>query len=122
VLELHPALRPRAYVNAAVDGTGVEIGSCDALDEGDELTWTALLLRGETTAIQAIVQAIDPRAVCEPVKPHKQARAAWSVRIEENAPGAGDSDEVRVTSFSKGAEFVFEPKEGMTTGPAKQAE
>ena len=122
VLELHPALRPRAYVNAVVEGTGVEIGPCDSLDEGDELTWTALLLRGETAAIRSIAQAIDPQATCEPVKPHKQARAAWSVGIDENAPGADDADEVRVTSFSKGAEFVFKPKEGMSTAPAKRAE
>jgi hypothetical protein len=122
VLELHPSLRPRAYVNAVVGGDRVEIGPCDALDEGDELTWTALLLRGETAAIRSIAQAIDPHATCEPVRPHKQARAAWSVRIEKKGPGADDSDEVRVTSFSKGAEFVFQPKEGMSTAPAKKAE
>jgi hypothetical protein len=122
VLELHPALRPRAYMNAMVTGTTVEIGPCDALSEGDELTWAALLLRGESAALQAIVQAIDPRATCEPAEPSKQARAAWFVRIEENAPRAEDSDEVRVTSFSKGVEFVFRRKEGSSTGPAKQAE
>jgi len=122
VLELHPALRPRAYVNATVDGPVVEIGASDALAEGDELTWPALLLRGETAALDAIVQAIDPRATCRRSKNSQQASAAWFVRIEENALPASDSDEVRVTSFSKGVDFAFDAKEGSRTGSAKQAE
>jgi hypothetical protein len=122
VVELHPALRPRAYVNATIAETSVELGPCDALAEGDELTWPSSLARDGTPAIQAIVQAIDPRARCEANERAKQAPAAWLVRIEENAPRAEDSDEVRVTSFSKGADFVFQPKEGMTLAPAKQAE
>jgi hypothetical protein len=122
VLELHPALRPRAYVGATIDGVVVELGPCDALDEGDEWTWPALLVRGEAAPIQAIAQAIDSRATADPTKAGKQARAGWLVRIAENAPRADESDEVRVTSFSKGADFVFRRKEGMTTAPAKQAE
>jgi len=122
VLELHPALRPRAYVDATIDGATVGLGPCDALEEGDELTWAGLLVRGQTAAMQAIAQAIEPRATVEPTKLGKQARAGWLVRIEENASRADDSDEVRVTSFSKGADFVFRWKEGMTTAPAKQAE
>jgi hypothetical protein len=108
VLALHPALRPRAYVDATIDGAAVAIGPCDALDEGDDLTWPALLVRDGTPALDAIVQAIAPKARCVPAENFEQARAAWFVRIEENAPPAQDSDEVQVTSFSKGADFVFD--------------
>jgi hypothetical protein len=122
ILELHPAFRPRAYVNATIDGPTIVLGPCDGLAEGDELTWPALLLREGTPALQAMVQAVDGNAVCSRESPGRHVGAAWFVRIAENGPGAPDSDEVRVTSFSKGAAFEFANKEGSRTAPAKQAE
>ena len=122
ILELHPALRPFAYVNASLADGSVAIGPCPALDEGDELTWTALMVRGGTPVLNSIVQAVDDQAVCEQIDPKGDARAAWLVRIDENAPHATDPDEVRVTSFSKGTTFEFANRQGSTTVPAKQAE
>ena len=122
VLELHPALRPFAYVNTTVAGGSIEIGPCPALDEADELTWTALMVRDGTPALNSIVQAVDDQAVCERIDPKGDARAGWIVRIDENAPHATDADEVRVTSFSKGAAFEFANRQGSATAPAKQAD
>ena len=122
VLELHPAFRPFAYVNVTVVEGRIEIGPCKALDESDELTWPALMVRDGTAVLNSIVQAIDDQAVCEQTDPTGDARAAWIVRIDENAPHATDPDEVRVTSFSKGAGFEFANRQGSDAGPAKQAE
>jgi hypothetical protein len=120
-LELHPALRPFAYVNAAVSTGEIRLGDSPALDEGDDLTWPAVLVRDGTTVLRTIVQSIDPQATCASVEPRRQARAAWIVRIDENAPHATDPDEVRVTSFSKGVAFEFANRQGSRIGPANQA-
>ena len=122
VLRLHPALRPFAYVNATVEEGRVEVGPCPALEEGDDLTWPAILVRDGTAAMQSVVQAIDPQATCQAIEPKQHAGAAWIVRIDANAPHATDPDEVRVTSFSKGVAFEFANRQGSQTGPAKQAE
>ena len=64
VLDLHPAFHPRAYVDLRVepgDEPTLTLRPCSALDEGDELTWPALLARGETGPLEAAVRAVDPR-------------------------------------------------------------
>jgi hypothetical protein len=122
VLDLHPALRPFAYVNANTESGQVEIGPSPALEEGDDLAWPAILVRDGTAAVASIVQAIDTQSVCEPIEPKERARAGWIVRIDENAPHATEPDEVRITSFSKGAAFEFANRQGSRTDPAKQAE
>ena len=109
VLELHPALRPRAYVDTVVDLVGedltVSIGPSPALEESGTETWIGLLLDGRDRALDAIVHAVDDRAACRAVDPVGGAVATWRVEIgDEVLP---EQPEVGVARFSTGAAFTF---------------
>lgn len=124
VIELHPALRPRTYVDVdvslddAADGSQillVTMRDCPALHESDGLSWPALLATGNTAAIEVLVQAVNPRARCVVASgshgPHSDGHPSpgyqWVVTIDESAEPAGESDDVLVASFSTGADFTF---------------
>ena len=106
VLDLHPAFQPREYVAASVDRDGdaviLSIGDCDALREGDDLTWPALMARGHTVAISVIAHGVDARASTERIDD-----AAWSIRVDPEAEPARMEKDVVLTSFSTGAVFEF---------------
>ena len=107
VLDAHPALLPREYVTATVERDGdavlVSIGDGDALDEGDDLTWPALLVRGHADpALEAIVHGVDRRARVERVDD-----ATWAIHVDEGADPAPISRDVTLTEFSTGAAFEF---------------
>ena len=113
VLQLLPMFHPRAYVDIRVwgdDEVTIALSPCPALDEGDELTWPALLARGETGPIEAATRAVDPTATAERIDPPRGARAAWRVRGGRDAEAFAEANEVRVASFSTGADFRFEPR------------
>ncbi|HJR19097.1 MAG TPA: hypothetical protein VJ922_05200 [Actinomycetota bacterium] len=113
VLELHPMFHPRAYVDVRAWGgeeTTIALSSCPALDEGDELTWPALLARGDAGPIEAAVRAIDPRATIDRVDPPPGALLAWRTRTDPAIEPFAEANEVGVASFSTGAEFRFEPR------------
>jgi hypothetical protein len=111
VLDVHPALRPRAYVAASVEPSAdgsvvVELAPCDGLDEGDRLTWPAVLAGDGRDAIGAIARAVDPSARVERTDPGETP--VWSVTFDptQDLPVA---EEVGVASFSTGASFAFRP-------------
>lgn len=120
VLELHPAFRPRSYVDlrvtaeangegseaAAGGGPGlrVEIGRCPAIEE-EQPSWIGLLAAGHTEPIEAIVHAIEPRARVELVEAGPVA--AWRVRFDPAASPVKPADEVELAAFSTGADFSF---------------
>ncbi|MEX2557525.1 MAG: hypothetical protein WEB06_18080 [Actinomycetota bacterium] len=112
VLDLHPMFHPRAYVDLRVE-TGEEptltLRPCPALDEGDELTWAALLARGESGPLEAAVRAVDRRAGVSRTDAPAGAVAAWKVRIDPSAEPPDEAKEVLVASFSTGATFRFAP-------------
>jgi hypothetical protein len=110
VLELHPAFRPRAYVDVSVDQgeqeerITVSLGPCDALDESVGTTWPALLVDGDTAVLDAIVTAVEPRARSRFLGASED-RLTWEVSVgDEPAP---ETPEVTLTRFSTGADFVF---------------
>ena len=106
VLDLHPAFRPREYVAASVERDGdtvlLSIDDCDALREGDDLTWPALMARGHTNAVDVIAHGVDPRAATERV-----GDASWAIRVDPDADPAPMEKDVVLTSFSTGAVFEF---------------
>jgi len=109
VLELHPAFRPSAYVSTRVDRNDDAIMfallPCDALNEGDRLTWPAILAEARNDTIAAIARAVDPRTAVERVQQGASV-SAW--RITTGAPEvAAVAEEVTVASFSTGAAFEF---------------
>ncbi len=117
LLEVHPALRPRQYVDVAVrlgSGKGADAGTValDLLDspaaaEERFTTWVTLLRDGQTRALDAIVHAVDPHARCEAVAPAPGAVRTWSV-VREEAP-LREQPEVGVARLSTGAAWAFEP-------------
>jgi hypothetical protein len=110
VLELHPALRPRAYVDTrvALDGDEVTVSlhPSPATEERAVETWVRLLVDGHGRPLDAIVHAVDPHARCEPVPAADGALASWRVVVGPDE--VGEQPEVGVARFSTGADFTFE--------------
>lgn len=111
VVALHPAFLPRAYVDLRVAvGDGVltiSIGDCPALHETSRVSWISLLADGDDTALSAIVAGVDPRARCESIPPIGDAASSWRVVFDDVA--APERNEVVLTRFSTGADWVFKP-------------
>ncbi|MFN8037729.1 MAG: hypothetical protein U0Q07_00840 [Acidimicrobiales bacterium] len=111
VVRLHPALRPRAYVDlsALVDGDHVVVAIAPgpALEERSPWSWPALLRVDDPAPLDAIVQAVDPTARCEPADV-AGAALAWTVTTGHEP--AKEPDEVMMTRFSTGADFTFETR------------
>ena len=115
VLQLHPAFHPRSYVDFSLSfgsdaSTGgqallLRLGPCAATHESGRESWITLLADGHDQALQAIVQAVNPLAQCEPTSPVAGDIAAWRVVI--GTTQATESNEVALTRFSTGAKFEF---------------
>jgi len=105
VYHLHPAFRPRSYIdwNVAVDGDAVilEIGDCPARQEEGIENWISLLIDGHDRALSAIAYEVDP---CWRVRADGIGR--WVVERHEEP--AEELTEVILTKFSTGAAFGFE--------------
>jgi hypothetical protein len=103
VLEVHPAFRPRTYVDLRVapggDGVVVTLGECEALHEELVPSW-AELLAGDPGPLAAIAQAVDATTRVEP-------RGERSWRVVTGATPADVPAEVVLTRFSTGADFTF---------------
>jgi hypothetical protein len=116
VLDLHPLLQPRAYVPALVelgaDGRSVvlRIDDGEALHEEVAPSWPALLDRS-SAPLDAIAQAVDPRARvvrgAAPSGDGTEAPLAWEIAVDLDAEPAPELAEVTLTRFSTGADFEF---------------
>jgi hypothetical protein len=104
VLDIHPAFRPRAYVNLQVardgDELAVEIGACEGVDENGGWSWPALI---DTDAVCAIVQGVDARA-----RVRATGERTWTVSCPPDGERAKERAEVALTRFSTGADFKLE--------------
>ena len=105
VFELHPAFRPRGYVDwhVALDGEVVRLrlGDCAATEEAGFHSWITLLASGRDRALGAVAGAVDPHWVVE-----ADGTREWSVR-RAGAP-AEEPAEVALTRFSTGVKFGFD--------------
>lgn len=104
VLELHPAFHPRSYIDVEIGpGPTIDLGDCAAIGDRPGRSWADVLADGTTEPLDAIVQAVDPRARCV-----KTRRSSWIVEITDEhhaVPG-----EVKLARFSTGAEFEFQTR------------
>jgi hypothetical protein len=105
VFDLHPAFRPRSYVDwqVAVDDETVRLalGDCPARAEVGLETWIGVLASGYDRALQAIATAVDP---------HWAVRTDGSDRwvVERSTEPAEELGEVVLTKFSTGVAFGFD--------------
>lgn len=110
-LDLHPAFRPRSYVDFRVDLADrltVSLGQCPARSEPDEYPWPRQMNAGPSAALDAIVQAVEPRARVLPIDAPAGRELAWEVVIGDEP--AMEAPEVLLTRFSTGADFVFQSR------------
>jgi hypothetical protein len=109
VLEVHPAFRPRSYVDLRVevgeDRVAVALGDCEALGEDVAPSWPQLLSTGGTGPLAAMAQAVDRRARVAEV-----GERSWEVVVDPAATPAPEPAEVVLTRFSTGADFTFEER------------
>ena len=61
-------------------------------------------------ALDAIAQAINPRAYSAPVAPRDGERLAWSITIDPDAEPARPSPSVELARISTGATVKFLPR------------
>jgi hypothetical protein len=113
VLQFHPAFVP-GYTRLdcelrAGDRARVWLADSDAFREGDASSWYALLGDAPHPALDAMVQAVNPRARCVPVAPPKGARLAWDVLVDGDAAPAPEPPEVGMVAASGTARFAFTP-------------
>ena len=106
VLDLHPAFRPRSYVDlrAQVDGDRVRLalGECEALREQGAPSWPQLLTAAGPEPLAAMAQGVDRRARVAAI-----GQRAWEVVVDPAAAPAEEPSEVLLTRFSTGADFAF---------------
>ncbi|MGH7894535.1 MAG: hypothetical protein ACREQL_07695 [Candidatus Binatia bacterium] len=115
VLQFHPAFVP-GYTRLGVepcsaDGARIWIDDCDALNEADRNGWLALLDAAPHPALDAMVQAVNPRARCVPTMPPGSARLAWDVVVDSGATPAVEPPEVGLVRSSRAGRFAFTARE-----------
>lgn len=111
VLQLHPAFPPE-YTRLGFELRDEDRGrfwieDCDALREEDSCSWFGLLDEKPSPALDAMVQAVNPKASCVPVKPPGRARLAWEVVVDPSAEPAREPPEVAIVRFSGASRFQF---------------
>jgi hypothetical protein len=106
VLALHPALLPYAYVRCEVDGADrptVRVGRDTGA--GTDGAWPTMLDADHLGPLNAIVRAVDARLRCEAVS---DRGGELTVEVVSDGTEAPEAEEVVLTRFSTGTDFVFE--------------
>jgi hypothetical protein len=112
LLQLHPAFvdgYAPVRVEAVDAGRGrfwIEDG--DAFREEAPQSWFALLSAAPQRALDAMVQAVNPRARCLPAAAPAGARLAWDVVIDPTAAPAPEPAEVALVRLTGAASFTFQ--------------
>jgi hypothetical protein len=106
VLRLHPAFVP-GYATFGVAPGRLWLEDGDVLREGDPYAWATLLGDAPHPALDATVQAVNPRARCVPAKPTGDERLAWDVVVDAAAEPAETPAEVAMVAGTNTAAFAF---------------
>jgi hypothetical protein len=115
LLQLHPVFYPRTYVDLAVevvadDRVRFAILESPVFDEADGYTWFTQLGGASDRALDAIVQAVNPRACVVPTAVRAGERFAYDVVIDPNATPAREAPEIGLAKISTGATVEFSPR------------
>ena len=106
VLAVHPAFVP-GYLRAGIAGGRLSVEDCEALHEDDVYSWYALLGDGPQPGLDAMVQAVNPRARLEPATPRVGERFAWELVIDPAAAPVEPPMEVGIVANTSTAGFAF---------------
>jgi hypothetical protein len=115
LLSLHPMFWPRTYVDLRVEVIDEErlrfaLGDSPVFEEADGFTWFSQLGGASDRGLDAIVQAVNPRASCQPTATRGDERFAYDVTIDPDAAPAKEAPEIALAKISGGAAFVFTPR------------
>jgi hypothetical protein len=115
LLRFHPVFWPRTYVDLRIEvlddrRVRFALGPSPVLDEADGFTWFAQLGGASERALDAIVQAVDPRAACRAVTPTGDEQFAYEAVVDPDAKPAKEAPEIALAKISGGAAFVFTPR------------
>jgi hypothetical protein len=115
LLRFHPMFWPRTYVDLRVEVIDESMvrfafGPSPVLDEADGFTWLSQLGGAGDRALDAIVQAVDPRASCVSVVTAGDEQFAYVAVIDPDAVPATEAPEIALAKISGGATFVFTPR------------
>ncbi len=106
---------PRTYVDLRVEVIDelhlrFALGPSPVLEEADGFTWFSQLGGAGDRALDAIVQAVNPRAACQPAATRGDEQFAYEVTIDPDAAPAKEAPEIALAKISGGATFVFTPR------------
>jgi hypothetical protein len=114
VLQLHPAF-PHDYARLGFELSDSRRGAfwleeCAALDDAEPRGFFSLLDRTGCPGLDAMVQALNPRARCRPVDPGfcDAARLAWELVIDGSAPPAEEPAEAGFLQRGYATDFDLE--------------
>jgi hypothetical protein len=116
LLQLHPVFHPRTYVGLDVevlDDERVRFSLAEdspVFHENDDYTWFAQLGGAADRGLDAIVQAVNPRASCRAVTPRAGERVAYEAVVDADALVAPEAPEIGLAKISTGAAVVFTPR------------
>lgn len=115
LLQLHPTFYPRTYVDIAVELVAEDRVRFAILDspvfaEADDYHWFAQLGGASDRALDAIVQAVNPRASVLSTATRAGERFAYDVVIDPNATPAREAPEIGLAKISTGATVEFSPR------------
>jgi hypothetical protein len=105
VLALHPAFPPgvRATLERGGDrSAALRLAGPDALLDPEAPGWLGLLAGGESRPIEAIAQAVDPRA-----RVRADGNHAWVVEVDPKAEPAPQPQSAQITRLSTAAAWRF---------------
>lgn len=113
VLRLHPSFVP-GYAPVAIDVLGpdrlrLRLDDGEALREADPYHWYALLDAEPHPALEAMAQAVNPRARCRAITPPTGSRHAWEIVIDPAASAPEERPAVAIVAAANTARFVFRP-------------
>lgn len=114
VLQFHPAFLPE-YLRVGVSVTSPTAGrlwfeDCAGLTEGDAYSWYAQLGAEAPPALDAMLQAINPRAACRLVPASGRERWACELRIDPTAAPAAIAPATNMVRATGTAAFTFRPR------------
>ncbi|MDG2048657.1 MAG: hypothetical protein P8M78_00710 [Myxococcota bacterium] len=115
IVQVHPCFHPRSYIDLrleVIEPNRARLGfaPCPAFEEDDGCSWLAGLSQAPHSALDAIVQRINPRARCIPTEATNGLQWAWEIVIDPAAPPASEPIELSLARISQGARFAFETR------------